>query len=591
MTVMNMIHNNIRPLFDLLLAASSPTSPSGLYSKFNDTTRTFHLLMRRRAFPHDVAHSEERNTFLKYFMKTSMEPSSNTPISSSSSSCSQWYMIVSVALVIFLLLAITIVAVKGVYYVLRKHTADFAGKRLSRSHGKCHSTYKLEPPSIRNWNTFQKQLGKVEQMRRMSTSSRSSPLTRNVAYVYYDSNQCNEPSSSPSSSNAKNTSTDTATTTSSTTSGGNEKGMAKEHKMDHVYLNFFQLLWAFTFVGPLSYLLWKKATMMLKLRVFLVEEKGWLLKTKPTSLEEVVGKLVLEQSQVIHYVGQRRITRGDGKEDGRIASFLFPNFPIVNIEGKFQVANYLAVEIDLDTKRLVSCNLDDENLNASQALILLWYNTISAQHVKVHAYGNWGVNPGAEMKEVNPFYERSSIVSVVYNYFGFTSFPTFMEAWKKEGLLSKDWDPTALTDTFSHGVRENICEHSKITELLPYSDMVKFITKTRWIFHNEFRKHSDSFPGINAEGLFAATVLHSLDHELMEWNLEDPLWLDVKDPKFGKMAELGRIVRVGFVPQVPGYYFHRFFKGSGEPFFETVYAKASKVNKKMADCLETCICR
>ena len=107
----------------------------------------------------------------------------------------------------------------------------------------------------------------------------------------------------------------------------------------------------------------------------------------------------------------------------------------------------------------------------------------------------------------------------------------------------------------------------------------------------EFQNYSHLFPGVNAEGLFAATVLHSLDHELMEWNLEDPLWLDVKDARFGKMAELGRVVRVGFVPRVPGCYFSRFFKGSGHPFFEAVYFKASKVNKKMADCLETCICR
>ena len=368
---------------------------------------------------------------------------------------------------------------------------------------------------------------------------------------------------------------------------------AKEHDMDHVYLNYFQLLWAFIFVGPASYFLWKKATMILKLRVFLVEKMGWQSIKKPvSSLEEVVGKLVLEQSQVIHYIGQRKATRVDNVRDGAtIASFLFPDFPLVDIDGKFKVANHLAVEIDLDTKRMVSCNLDDESLNASEALILLWYNTISAQHVKVHAYGNWGVNPSKEMKDVNPFYERSSVVSVVYNYFGFTSFPSFMESWKKEGLLSKDWDPSALTDTFVHGVKENICEHSNITELLPHSDMVEFITKTRWIFHNEFRKYKHLFPGINAEGLFAATVLHSLDHELMEWNLDDPLWLDVKDARFGKMAELGRIVRVGFVPQVPGYSFHRFFKGSGHPFFEAVYAKASKVNREMADCLETCICR
>lgn len=456
----------------------------------------------------------------------------------------------------FLLIMIVAAAVKYVKYVLRKHTAHFAGIRLSRCHGQCQSSTKLDPPAVRSWSTFRRQQGKLKEI------ITSNPRTRFNHKPAPTSKHNNAPSTS-----------------------------AKEHNMDHVYINFFQFLWAFLFVGPASYFLWKKAIMILKLRIYLVEKMGWRsMKKAVSNLEEVVGKLLLEQSQVIHYIGQRKEQQEDGTEQ-KIASFFFPDFPMVDIDGKFQVANYLAVEVDLGTKRMVSCTLDDECLNASEALILLWYNTISAQHVKVHAYGNWGTNPGDEMRDINPYYERSSVVSVIYNYFGFTCFPSFMESWKQEGLLSRDWDPTALTDTFIHGVKENICEHSNITELLPYSDMVEFITKTRWIFHNEFRKHRHLFPGVNAEGLFAATVLHSLDHELMEWNLDDPLWLDVKDARFGKMAELGRVVRVGFVPQVPGYYFNRFFKGSGHPFFEAVYAKASKVNKEMADCLETCICR
>ena len=85
------------------------------------------------------------------------------------------------------------------------------------------------------------------------------------------------------------------------------------------------------------------------------------------------------------------------------------------------------------------------------------------------------------------------------------------------------------------------------------------------------------------------TVLHSLDHTLMEWNLDDPLWLDINDSKFGKMAEIGRIVRVGFVPDLPLLYFHKRFKNSGHPFYDAVYEKAAKVNKKLADNMDTCI--
>ena len=42
----------------------------------------------------------------------------------------------------------------------------------------------------------------------------------------------------------------------------------------------------------------------------------------------------------------------------------------------------------------------------------------------------------------------------------------------------------------------------------------------------------------------------------MDWNLKDPLWLNVNDPRFGEMAEVGRVVKVGFVPDLPGLYFH-----------------------------------
>jgi hypothetical protein len=267
------------------------------------------------------------------------------------------------------------------------------------------------------------------------------------------------------------------------------------------------------------------------------------------------------------------------------------DFPYVDSNGKMQIADLLAVDIDLDTKKMVKCKMDGEHLTPSEALILLWYNTISAQHVKLHSFGNWGVNIDDNVKELNPFLHTNSLVTVVYNYFGFSSFPRFMKEWKRQGLLSKDWDPQSLISTFEHGVKEGVWQHSHIVELVPYSNFISFITKARVIFHAEFKRHQHLFPGVHAEGLFTGTVLHSLDHAFMDWNLEDPLWLDVDDPKYGKMAELGRIVKVGFVPEVEGYYFHRKWKGSGHPFYEAVYRKLVKINRKMADAMDTCICR
>ena len=39
----------------------------------------------------------------------------------------------------------------------------------------------------------------------------------------------------------------------------------------------------------------------------------------------------------------------------------------------------------------------------------------------------------------------------------------------------------------------------------------------------------------------------SLLQTLMDWNLKDALYLDTSDPRFGKMAEVGQVVKVGFV--------------------------------------------
>ena len=70
----------------------------------------------------------------------------------------------------------------------------------------------------------------------------------------------------------------------------------------YTYLSYFQLLWAFIFVGPLSYLLWKKATFMLKLRIFLVNVV--LSKVASVDMDVLAGKNVLEKSQAIHYISR-----------------------------------------------------------------------------------------------------------------------------------------------------------------------------------------------------------------------------------------------------------------------------------------------
>jgi hypothetical protein len=88
---------------------------------------------------------------------------------------------------------------------------------------------------------------------------------------------------------------------------------------------------------------------------------------------------------------------------------------------------------------------------------------------------------------------------------------------------------------------------------------------------------------------YVGSIMHSLDHCRMDWNIEDALWLDVDHPEYGKMAQLGRVVKVGFVSDLPGLLFHRRYKGSGHPFYEKIYKKAATINVNLADCMDTCI--
>ena len=359
---------------------------------------------------------------------------------------------------------------------------------------------------------------------------------------------------------------------------------AEELNMDHVYIRFLDFLWGFIFIGPMSYFLWKKGTLVLSIRQFLVK-KG-ILKVKEPDLETLIGTLCLEQSQVINYFAKTK----KGSKLGNIAGFFFSDFPYVDNDCNYLVADLFAVDIDLDTKRFVKAKLDDIDLTASETLILLWFNTIAAQHVKLHSMANWGINDHESLKETNPFLQRNSVVTAMYNFFGYSAFSKFFKTWEKQGLLSDGWSKkNPFIKCVNHGIREGVGQHGNITDLMRYSKFVNFSVKVRTIFIKEFAKHKHLFPGIDGEAFFVGTVIHSLDHTLMEWNLLDPLWLDVEDKKFGKMAELGRIVRVGFVEDVPFLYFNKRFKGSTHPFYQRVYQKAAKIDKDLADNMDTCI--
>ena len=161
----------------------------------------------------------------------------------------------------------------------------------------------------------------------------------------------------------------------------------------------------------------------------------------------------------------------------------------------------------------------------------------------------------------------------------------FFTFGQKRVLFLKGWAaPHApLLKTINHGIEENIWNHSHIEGLAKHSRLVKFVIMVRTIFLHEFQKQKDIFPGIDRKAMFVGTILHSLDHTLADWNLMDRLYLDTDDIRFGKMAEIGQVVKVGFVSDIDGLYFQKRFKNSGHPFYDAMYEKAAKIDNVFAD--------
>ena len=178
---------------------------------------------------------------------------------------------------------------------------NFGGERLTRSHVESPTSSQLDPPDVRHWKSNQQQV--LENSKLHPTNFATCELLSDVKEVNYD-RLVYAPKKS-------------------------EHSKAGVLNMDHIYINYFQLLWAFTFVGPFSYLLWTKGVALLRLRVYLA--KIGLIKKKPVDLEALVGKLMLEQSQAIHYFAK---TKKDSNL-GNVAGFFFAGKYNVFFENMF----------------------------------------------------------------------------------------------------------------------------------------------------------------------------------------------------------------------------------------------------------------
>jgi len=347
--------------------------------------------------------------------------------------------------------------------------------------------------------------------------------------------------------------------------------------MDHVHVGWFDFLWAYYFIAPNAVFLYVRGIAVLLVRQAL-HARGWRV-MKECEPRLVVGQLLLESMEVLQYTCKR-----EGTVDGEIATFCWIDFPMLDMSGSLRVADLFKAEVHLQSKSMVSATLDGRALTPKEAMILIWFHTIFAGHVKLHAMANWGIN-GLSFED--KFQQRNAVVTTMYNYFGKSTFPRLAEFWYKWGIARHDF--CGIRDVIDHGVAGNIPSHAQTRELMSHSNIVNFVLKVRNPFMNAFSKYSSSLKGIDGEAMMVGTIFHSLDHTLMGWNLQDPLWLDVDSPEFGLMAELGRFVRVGFVPDLPGLLFEKRYKDAPHPFYQEVYRHAVKINQNLADNMDTCI--
>jgi len=267
-----------------------------------------------------------------------------------------------------------------------------------------------------------------------------------------------------------------------------------------------------------------------------------------------------------------------------VAHFRWNRFAMLQNDGSVRVADAFVAAVDLQTKCLTSAALDGRELHPSDAMVLIAFHSSTAGHVKLHALANWGINP---MLIEDAVLQRCAVTTLIYNFFGKTRFPEYAEAWYRYGISTHDFSRIDLV--FDHGLKTGICAHAETRQLMRHSDLCNFVVKVRRQFMRAFEKHEHSMLGIDMEALFVGTVLHSLDHQHFEWNIEDPLWLVPVCPDFAALAEFGRFVHAGFLKDIWTVPFPRKYRETTHPFFAEVYRRAARINKRLADQMDICI--
>mmetsp|Transcript_65540 Transcript_65540/g.166040 ORF Transcript_65540/g.166040 Transcript_65540/m.166040 type:complete len:517 (-) Transcript_65540:186-1736(-) len=350
---------------------------------------------------------------------------------------------------------------------------------------------------------------------------------------------------------------------------------------DHVHLTWWSFLWG-------SYFVEIPAALQVIAGMFMVTVRGHLsrmglMKPRPCDPAKVVGELLLETMQAVHMVSM------DVQAGRDIAHFVWVDLCFLGSNSDMVIAPEVIVDVDVNARLMTGAEIrwlsgKKQLISATQAITLISCNTIMSNHVTIHASANWGLNPEAK----DPFVKQNAIVTVIYNYFGARGFSEVRGLLYNLGLVSVEHSKGFL-DSLDHSMKKGVPPHKQVVDLLPYSDVVTFVVKARRHFLTLFDQYKNYLEDIDGEAMFIGTVLHSLDHSLWCKVIGDPLWFDVKDPVFGKSADLMRITRAGFADDLPAVLFTKKYRDASHPFYKTFYEKVVKINKELADMMDTCI--
>lgn len=344
---------------------------------------------------------------------------------------------------------------------------------------------------------------------------------------------------------------------------------------DSQYLSLTQYLFGQFFVQPNAVALQVGGILCLLMRRKLF---SWGFIPRFLDHETLVAKYILGTSLAMNIVALDTETHR--------ATFRFRGLPkfAQDLES-FEPAEDIIVTINARELMLEEAWLGEQELNACDVFVLLNVYLGSVKHVHEHSYGNWGVDPN----HPDVFLRLMSVVSVNFNSYG------NVDNWVTSGAVAGAAGGRQGQDNFQklldHVNSIGVEDHRMVRQLAGYSTFVNFVLQVRLIFFKKFGKYEHLFEGISKEGLFQATVMHSLDHSQGCKIWADPLWIEATNPEYEGMAWTTQIIRAGFSDELPWILFHRFFKDSPHPFFREVYHEARIINQDLADAMETCIVR